>query len=84
MLNKKCCNCGANLTSNICEYCGTHFNFGIENEYKVTLNLQGENNDFYIANIETFMIGDRVYRNEEGLLVRPIPITKRKITLIEY
>lgn len=54
-----CKNCGAPLHYEnnlaICSYCGTEYHIDCDGrieEYNVTLNVLGENKQFYISNIE--------------------------------
>lgn len=85
-LKTNCINCGAVLHSDKCEYCGTEYTvdgFGQINEYKVKLNIMGEDKEFYISNIEKHNIYSEAYRNVEGNLVIEKVADKLELKLIE-
>lgn len=87
-----CINCGAILTSNKCEYCGTeydldkHNNVNLQgntiNDYTVELVINGEKIKFYIASIDITHNVD-VDRDNDGHLYYDGK-KKRKLTLIQY
>lgn len=84
-----CVNCGAPLTGNKCQYCGTEYkghgvvsDFG-EDDWVGTLSVGGNEYSVYIGRIETETIDADCGRTLDGTLVRGNPITKHKFTLIE-
>lgn len=89
-----CINCGAVLTSNKCEYCGTvyetdsenNINLGTDsvNGFTVTLTISGEKHKFYVSDVDVRYVGGNIYYDENGNLCRKVPVAKRKLTLIEY
>ena len=91
---KTCINCCAPLHSNVCEYCGSvyeldkndnHVQKGRQiSKYVYELDILGEKHEFYVGNIECMQTEVDSYRDAEGILHRVPPITKRKLTLIEY
>lgn len=86
MKQTNCINCGAPLHNEKCDYCGTEYhldNNGQINEYKVKLNIMGEEKEFYISKVEKNAIFGDAYRNMEGNLVINKICDKLKIQLIE-
>lgn len=91
---KTCINCCAPLHSNVCEYCGSvyeldensnHVQKGRQiDAYTYELDILGEKHLFYVGNIECIETEFDSYRDVDGYLHRVPPITKRKLTLIEY
>lgn len=89
-----CINCGAILTSNKCEYCGTVYETDSENNINlgtdsvngltVTLTISGEKHKFYVSEVDLRYVGGEIYRDECGNLCREASVAKRKLTLIEY
>lgn len=90
-----CINCGAILTSNKCEYCGTEYktdkknNVNIEgnvvDDFIVNLTINGLTSKFYIAETITTQPDIDVFRDSNEKLMRSIkPHKSRKLTLIEY
>lgn len=94
MKPKTCINCCAPLHSNVCEYCGSvyeldkndnHVQKGRQiDKYTYELDILGEKHTFYVGEIENLQTEFDSYRDERGQLHRVPPITKRKLTLIEY
>lgn len=82
-----CINCGAPIHNNKCDYCGTEYTLdemGRINEYKVKLNILGEDRCFYIGDIKVNrLFSDGPYRNFNGDLVANEIAKKIKLTLIE-
>ena len=81
-----CINCGAPLHSDKCEYCGTEYhidNYGQINEYKVKLNILGEEKKFYIGKVEKNSIYGDCKRNINGTLTENKICDKLRIELIE-
>lgn len=96
-----CINCGAYLHSNKCEYCGTSYEkkeiekFYVEDNIKlvkqdgnkkITLNVYGQDIDFYIASIQSKPIYDEVqYITDMSTKYYVRPISENiEITLISY
>ena len=89
-----CINCGAVLTSNKCEYCGTIYktddknNVNLQgnaiNDYTVELVIDGQVCTFYVSEIDVFHDVLDTYRDVQGNIYRQQPRKRRKLTLIEY
>lgn len=85
-MKTNCINCGAPLNNNKCDYCGTKYTldeFGQINEYKVKLNIMGQEKEFYISEIETHCIYSDAYRDINGKLARKKICNKAELKLIE-
>ena len=88
-----CINCGAQLHSNVCEYCGTEYELDDNNnnknsgkqisDYIFELEINGEKSNFYLdkLNVENMFLDS--YRDSEGVLHRKMDKRKRKLSLIE-
>lgn len=84
MIRTNCINCGAPLKNGKCEYCGTEYHLdslGQVNEYKVKVNIMGQEKDFYIGKIEKQSIYS--YRYVSGNLITNKICDKLKLELIE-
>jgi len=86
MIRTNCINCGAPLKNGKCEYCGTEYHLdslGQVNEYKVKVNIMGQEKDFYIGKIEKQSIFGDSYRDVSGNLITNKICDKLKLELIE-
>lgn len=89
MIAKTCINCGAPLTGNKCEYCGTEYGehgfIGDIEAYSGEITVNGQTLRCYIGQIETLPIHSTDFgRTADGTLVANPVAVKRKLTLIEY
>lgn len=89
MQKNNCINCGAPLCNDgeiiKCAYCGTEYNCdkrGYIEDYKVKLNIRGQEREFYVSNITAEYICDG-YRNVIGDLSINYSKPKLKMDLIE-
>nr|DAV18975.1 MAG TPA: LysW biosynthesis protein LysW [Bacteriophage sp.] len=90
---QNCINCGAPIDTahTKCPYCGTPykydgFNAEFENKNACgTLRVAGKEYQVYLGNVEFNGISsiNDVYRDENGIMHRNLPTTKRRFTLIE-
>ena len=86
---KNCPNCGAVVTSNKCEYCGTIF-YDIGDIATLDEHLLGNIRSIntYVANFQVteFSIDMPIRRNKKGEIVMEKPLIKHKIqiTLLEF
>lgn len=81
MTQTNCINCGAPLKNQKCEYCGTEYyldTLGQINEYKIKVNIMGQEKDFYISKIEKQSIFGDSYRDVTNKIC-----DKLKLELIE-
>lgn len=89
-----CINCGAVLTSNKCEYCGTIYetddknNVNLQgntiNDYTVELVIEGQKCLFYVSEIDIINGEFDAYRDSNGNIYKQQPRKRRKLTLIQY
>lgn len=89
-----CINCGAILTSNKCEYCGTEYKTDKNNninlkgktidDYTVELEINGQVCKFYIADMQVNTMGGETLYGNDGKLKRTTPHTSRKLILVQY
>lgn len=89
MTAKICINCGAPLTGNKCEYCGTEYGDqgfnGDLDAYSGEITVNGQTFRCYIGRIEIFPVCSAGSgRTADGALIANPVATKRKLTLIEY
>ena len=89
MTTQVCINCGALLTGNKCEYCGTEYGgqgfTGDITAYSGEITVNGQTFRCYIGKIETMPIYSQSSgRTADGTLVANPVAMKRKLTLIEY
>lgn len=89
MTAQTCINCGAPLTGNKCEYCGTEYGdqgfTGDINAYSGEITVNGRTFRCYIGRIETLPVySSDSGRTADGVLRKGHTAMKRKLTLIEY
>jgi hypothetical protein len=86
-MKTNCINCGAPLHNEKCDYCGTEYhldNCGQINEYKVKINILGQEKEFYIGRIERHsLFSADTCRNIDGSLSSSKICDKLKLELIE-
>ena len=86
MIRTNCINCGAPLKNGKCEYCGTEYHLdslGQVKEYKVKVNIMGQEKDFYIGKIEKHSIFGDSHRDVSGNLITNKICDKLRLELIE-
>lgn len=83
-----CIRCGAPLSGNKCEYCGTVYGgrsfSGAFDAYKGTITVNGEAIECYISDIEYETLAADCGRDISGRILHAPVSTKRKITLVEW
>lgn len=83
-----CIRCGAPLSGNKCEYCGTVYGgrgfTGGFDAYKGTITVNGESIECYISDIEYETLVADCGRDISGRILHTPVSTKRKITLVEW
>lgn len=86
----KCVNCGATLTSSVCEYCGTHYDnkVGISGKFdgysaEGEITIGDETIKCYISEVEWYDLGGHVGRDLNGRITRSPSRFKRRIRLVE-
>ena len=85
-IKTNCINCGAPLHSCKCEYCGTEYHMDSYNrisEYKVKLNIMGQEKEFYIGKVENHRFFTDCQRSADGRLSLNGKCNKLKLELIE-
>ena len=93
-IETNCKNCGAPLhydKTNYgkvakCQYCETEYHIdllGRVEEYKIKIEFMGQVREYYIGEWQLHPIVTDVFRGIDGSLIRPKPIYKTKLELIE-